>query len=78
MSRSRKKTPICGNIRARSEKQDKKQWHKTLRSKARQILHTDYDTEILPEDKDVSDPWSMNKDGKKMFDPETWPKRMRK
>ncbi len=66
MSRSYRKTPIhgfCGS----SEKEDKKIWHRKMRKAENNKLatvdreQTEYTT-TLPED--VSNPWSMSKDGK--------------
>jgi hypothetical protein len=78
MTRSYRKTPACGITTARSEKEDKRRWHGCLRSKVKQILHSDFTVEVLPEDKDVSDPWGMAKDGRQYFDPNKWPKGLRK
>jgi hypothetical protein len=52
----------CGH----SEKEDKRIYNRALRSRTRQNLRTcnDYDDLILPEVRDVSNPWSMAKDGK--------------
>lgn len=61
MSNSRRKVPK-GIINIRSEKKDKRIWHKRLRSKVRDILNTG--GEVFPQVKDVSDPWDMAKDGK--------------
>lgn len=70
MSRSVKKTPIGGITSAESEKWEKKKWHRKLRKQTKQVLaSTHYDQElleetILPDVHDVSDPWTMRKDGK--------------
>ena len=69
---------MSGITTARSEKKDKRMWHKALRSITKQMLRVDCLTEVLPEDKDVSDPWSMAKDGKRRFDPVKYVKGMRK
>jgi hypothetical protein len=49
-----------------SEKEDKRIYNRALRSRARQRLRTcdDFDAAVLPEVRDVSNPWSMAKDGK--------------
>ena len=61
MSRSRKRNPIHG-IAGDSEKADKKIWHSRLRAREREAIHRG--DEIMPEERDVSNPWSMGKDGK--------------
>lgn len=67
MSRSRRKTPIFGNTTSHSEKQDKKIWHSRLRAKERTVLSSSRPPELedkaMPEVRDASNPWSMNKDG---------------
>ena len=62
MSRSRKKTPITGNVSG-SEKVDKQLWHRRLRRATRQSVSEDPDF-IAPDRRDVSDVWAMQKDGK--------------
>lgn len=57
MSRSRKKTPICGHTLKESEKEDKKLWHRAWRRKQKQ-------TDELIDKREVSNVWSMSKDGK--------------
>ena len=64
MSRSRKKTPVCGMTTAKSEKDDKKRWHRKARR-----LRKQSDEVIL--DKEVSDVWSMAKDGKQYLSKKT-------
>jgi hypothetical protein len=70
MSRSRKKTPIHGIACCRSEKADKKIWHRRFRASERSRL---VDVLRCPEIADgyltthfreVSNRWSMGKDGK--------------
>ena len=61
MSRSRKRTPIHG-IADGSEKKDKKIWHSRMRAKEREAIHRG--DEVFPKERDVSDPWTMAKDGK--------------
>lgn len=63
MSRSHKHTPITGITVAKSEKKDKKTWHRRFRSKAK--LKPD----IL--ENEVSSTWNMAKDGKAYHDKET-------
>lgn len=70
MSRSYKKTPIIGHTNADSEKLDKKIWHRRFRHKTKDILrsmHNDVDSMddvVMPVEDDVSNTWSMSKDGK--------------
>lgn len=70
MSRSYKKTPIIGHTKSESEKDDKKIWHKRFRHKTKDILRSMHnDTEmindtLMPVEEDVSNTWSMSKDGK--------------
>lgn len=71
MSRSKRKTPIMGYTTCRSEKQDKKLWHKCWRSKQKMALRSphllDLD-EISPIlENEVSNVWAMGKDGKRYF-----------
>jgi hypothetical protein len=80
MSRSRRHTPVCGITTARSEKADKRQAHRRLRARARSVAaraHPERDA-VWPGLRDVSDPWSMAKDGKRAFDPARWPRLLRK
>lgn len=67
MSRSVKKTPVLPVTKAASEKQDKQVWHRRLRHKEKIGLATTQDMEAyMPSDqREVSDPWSMAKDGKR-------------
>lgn len=70
MSRSRKKTPICGNTKAESEKGFKRLWHRAFRLAERMALG-----KVIPSDDDfvpmlereVSHIWSGEKDGKHYF-----------
>lgn len=69
MSKSRKKTPITGWSLAKSEKKDKKIWHKRYRAKERDNIMSldvnEFDLNYLPVDiRQVSNPWCMRKDGK--------------
>lgn len=65
MSRSKRKNLIVG-IAGRSEKKDKKLWHKKWRTKTRQALKLENYEEVdsLSDERTVSNPWSMSKDGK--------------
>jgi hypothetical protein len=77
MSRSRRKTPICGITTAESEKKDKRIANRKLRRRVRAALHADPDAP-LPLLREVSDPWLMDKDGKMLIDPARHPEIMRK
>jgi hypothetical protein len=79
MSRSKRHTPIMGHSCAESEKKDKILWHKKWRRKERQNIQKTkkgdlegHRTILFTE---VSDPWSMDKDGKSYFPPEKQVKR---
>lgn len=71
MSRSRRKTPIIGWTTAPSEKEDKRLANRRLRRIVRNILRTQEDPDVLPDLREVSDPWDMNKDGKQWIDPDS-------
>ena len=68
MSRSRRKTPIVGHARCRSERQDKKAWHRRWRSSERTALASASPGALeahLPRlEKQSSDVWAMGKDGR--------------
>lgn len=66
MSRSRRKTPICGITTAASERRDKQAWHRSYRIAVRRQLATDPDSEP-PHRREFSDPWLMAKDGKSYY-----------
>lgn len=72
MSRSYRKTPIFGHTTCRSERQDKKQWHKALRAKervAQGLLSPDaFDSHMPLHENQVGDAWSMGKDGHHYWD----------
>ena len=79
MSRSKRKTPKCGNTTAKSEKQDKILSHRKTRAVERKEMLKPEDAATPPiHHRDNTDPWSMGSDGKQRFDPEKWPKGMRK
>lgn len=71
MSRSKRKNPIMGHTTCRSEKQDKKLWHKCWRSKQRMALRSPHllDLEAISPilEREISDVWAMGKDGKQYF-----------
>ena len=78
MSRSKKKISIGGITTSPSEKQDKRIYNRRYRHTYKQLLQMDFQRELLPHLKEYSNPWSMNKDGKKWFDAKKYPKYMRK
>jgi len=78
MSRSRKHTPISSNATSSSEKRDKRAANRKLRRPIKATVQTNPEAESLPELREVSDVWGMNKDGKHYFDADKFPKLMRK
>ena len=63
MSRSFKKSPVVSITTSKSEKYDKQLYNRKLRKSIKSSLaKEDYDN--LKDLKDVSNPWSMSKDGK--------------
>ena len=68
MSRSYKTRPISGICCCKSEKEDKKIWHRRFRSRTRDainsmIMDEDWDMPVFSI-RQVSNPWDMSKDGK--------------
>jgi len=71
MGKSYRRTPITGNC-GDSEKWDKKNWHSRFRAHVRDTIRkvmrsediTEEDGTVFPHIRDVSNPWSMKKDGK--------------
>jgi hypothetical protein len=78
MSRSRRNTPITGISTSVSEKDDKRVYNRRFRHVCKQLLADDPETAPFPILRDYSNPWSMDKDGKTRFDPDKYPKLMRK
>ena len=78
MSRSRKKTPVSGVTTATTEKDEKREANRRLRREVRQRLAAGSDATELPGLREVSNVWSMSKDGKAPFDPERYPEGLRK
>ncbi len=78
MSNSRKKISIAGITNSKTDKQDKRIYNRRYRHVCKQFLHIDFEKEPLPHLREYSNPWSMNKEGKKWFDANEYPKRMRK
>lgn len=75
MSRSYRKTPKSG-IADVSEKRDKQIWHRRLRRAVK--VGVEQGRELLPLARDVSDVWTMGKDGKIYWGKRTLKKWMRK
>lgn len=69
MSRSRKKTPMGRMTGASSEKWDKRVANRRLRRRVKEALAQDPLGDVLPAQRELSDPWTMAKDGKKWHDP---------
>jgi hypothetical protein len=63
MSRSFTRSPAGGITCARSEKDDKKRWHRIYRRVC--AISLGLEKELLPAIREESDPWSMAKDGKR-------------
>jgi hypothetical protein len=78
MARSKRKRPIQGITTTQSEKKDKQSAHRRYRRTVKAVLQQVPDAEIFPQVRELSDPWSMDKDGKVRFDPTKYPKDMRK
>jgi hypothetical protein len=74
--RSRRKTPVVGITTASTEKRGKQLAHRRLRARERQDLQRG--GEENPRLREVSDPWTMDKDGKQRIDPSWDPRLMRK
>ncbi len=77
MARSKRKTPVTAITTATSEKDNKLASHRKIRRAIRQIVPVNPDT-ILPLEKELTNTYSMSKDGKSRFDPKTLPKLLRK
>jgi hypothetical protein len=78
MSRSKRKISISGITTSCSEKHDKRIYNRRFRRICKQFLHIDFEIELLPHLREYSNPWCMDKDGKKWFDAKKFPKLMRK
>ncbi len=77
MARSKRKAPFSGITTSESEKTDKVASHRKIRRTVRQIVPITPDV-LLPLEKQLTNPYSMAKDGKTRFDPEQFPELMRK
>lgn len=68
MSRSRRKTPICGMTSAASDAQWKAASARALRHGVKQQLSKELHTDDFPGKRwDLVNPWSSDKDGKGWF-----------
>lgn len=69
MSRSIKNKYFSSYACCNSEKKDKKIWHKVFRRKEKQKISSsiDLDEHVTTHYREVSNPWSMGKDGKRRF-----------
>lgn len=78
MSRSKKRTPVCGMSGARSEKRDKRLYNRRYRHRCRQALLADPGLELLPHRRECGNRAAMAKDGKAWVDVEVYPRAVRK
>ncbi len=78
MSRSHRKTSICGLTVAKSNKADKIAAHRRWRKRVQQRLQAQPESETLPHEKSFLNPWLMAKDGKSWFDARKFKKLLRK
>ena len=73
MSRSYQKTPIKGHTTCKSERLDKRLWHKRWRKHERIKLSVispeNLDDHCTTDRREVSNPWDMGKDGKHYYSP---------
>lgn len=68
MSRSTKKIPIFGMTTSDSEKKDKESWHRRFRRAFKQLFNKSEDGwDEGNDEKLYSDPWGMDKDGKRYY-----------
>ncbi|MEP3944691.1 MULTISPECIES: hypothetical protein [Rhodobacterales] len=75
MSRSYRKTPICGMTTKDSDKPFKKAAHRQAR---RALNARDLTLDDPPAAKAFGNPWGAPKDGKQWIDPRRFPEIMRK
>jgi hypothetical protein len=78
MARSRKKTAKTGITSATSEKEEKRANHRRERRRVREVLAVEPEPEVLPHTKELSNPWSMAKDGKIFLGPRASRKDLKK
>ena len=78
MTRSSRQTPVVAITTCRSEKRDKRFANRACRRALNVALSGNRDGEtVLPEMRDVSNPYTMDKDGKQWLG-ERWPRLLRK
>ena len=78
MSRSKRRAPVIGRTLAPSEKEDKRLYNRRYRRVCKQALHVNPACDLLPHLRQYSNTWGMKKDDKMRFDPQQYPKWMRK
>jgi len=84
MTHSFKKNPVGGNVGAPSEKKDKQLASRAVRKKVKMKLEevkvgiVDPEEVLLPDELEIASNYDFSKDGKSRFDPEEYPKGMRK
>lgn len=78
MSRSRRRTPVCGITTAASEKQDKVAAHRRERRQVHAVLGVEPARDVLPHRRELSNVWTYAKDGKQYLGPHTRPEYLRK
>ena len=64
MARSKRHTPIFGMTTQESEKDDKRRANRRLRRRVREVVAGSVAPDVLPALREVSNPWSMAKDGR--------------
>lgn len=64
MARSKRHTPIFGMTTQESEKDDKRRANRRLRRRVREVVAGSIAPDVLPVLREVSNPWSMAKDGR--------------
>ena len=71
VSRSMRKTPITGITTCRSEKEDKRMWHRRWRARQRTTLHSagleDVEYSLASSVRQYSNVWDMGKDGRQYW-----------
>lgn len=76
MSRSRRKTAMCGVTTAESEKKAKRMANQRFRRRVKAAIQQGL--EVMPHPYEVTNPYDLPKDGKQRFDPTEQPRLMRK
>ena len=76
MSRSYRKTPIYGNTKSDSEKEDKRIANRRYRRNTKQLIQAGHDT--LPQIRELSDVWDFAKDGRRWYGFDKYPEYLRK